>query len=882
MLYPLVKKQVADHGDKVLLQIKRQGEYVRYSFRQVHQKALGLAARLQQMGVSPGDHLALWGDSIPEWCIAYLGIHYAGAVVVPLDIQYQENVVTHLMQFAEVDIIICGEALLAKAQSIDRELQILTLEPGSPHCIMNLPEAADDFHAVERQPDDTASLIFTSGTTGDPKGVMLSVNNFVSDVEALLARNWLRPHENVLCVLPLHHCYAFTACFMVPLLSGKTATFQPILKGPDIIAVMQETEVTIMVAVPKLLEMFHQGIFNKIAKLPGNKRAMFSVLYFITKCTRKLLGLNLGQILFKKIHQQFGKKFYFFVSGGAKLDRQIGESLWALGFNITEGYGLTETSPIAAGSSPCRFSPGSVGLPLPGIEIRIANPDKKGVGEVLIRGPILMKGYYKNQKATDEVIRDGWFYTGDLAYLNRKGHIYITGRAKEVIVLDSGKNIYPEEVEKHYARSPLIAELCVFGKEDVDGSIESLSALVVPDFEEIKRRAINNIEREIKFDIENIGMQVPSYMRLLSFRIVGEALPRTRLGKLKRTLIAGTHFENYHEEEQPPQELSDEDRQLLAKPDAPRLLRRLQELASYDKEILPGDSIELDLGLDSLKNMELLVILEQEFGVKVAENTGFTHVRDLLSLLNADSSAGSEQKFSWRQTLAQHPDPSLDKLFRLQRGSIKKWVIDSVRWLMRLLFWFCFGASTKGYEKIVGYGQPCLITPNHQSYLDPLLIYFTLPSKILHNTVFIAFDAYFSRWPLSWLVGMGRIVKTASSHTNIASLQYAAEALDKGYSVCIFPEGQRSADGSLNKTMQGVGILSCEKQVPMFPVAIDGAIGALSRPNPGFHFTKIKLEVLDPLFPEKLENYGKEDYQRMLGLWIENIAPKITPPQAKN
>ena len=851
MLYPLVEKQVAVCGDKILLQIKRQNQYVYYSYRQAHQKALALAAHLRQIGVSPSEHVALWGDSIPEWCIAYLGIHYAGAIVVPLDIQYQENIVAHLLQFAGVKVIICGEALLTKAQSLERELHHLTLEPGSPHCILDLPDAGADFQALQRQPDDTASLIFTSGTTGDPKGVMLSSNNFVSDAKALLARNWLGANENILCVLPLHHCYAFTSCFMIPLLNGNTTTFQPILKGPEIIAVMQETKVTIMGAVPKLLEMFHQGIFSKITRLPGGKRTLFWLMYFLAKWTRKLFGFNLGRVLFKKIHQQFGFGFRFFVSGGAKLDRQIGEKLWVLGFNVAEGYGLTETAPILACSPPYRFSPGSVGPALPGVEMRIDAPNKDGIGEVLVRGPILMKGYYQNEKATAEVIRDGWFYTGDLGYLNRKGYLYITGRAKEVIVLDSGKNIYPEEVEKHYSQSPLIAELCAFGKEEADGRIESLAALVVPDFEEVKRRAINNIEREIKFDIENLGMQVPSYMRLLSFRIVGEALPRTRLGKLKRNLIARTHFENYQEEERPPQELSDEEQQLLSKPDAPRMLRRLQELAGYDKEILPGDSLELDLGLDSLKNMELLVILEQEFGAKVPEGTGFTHVHDLLALLKSDSSTAAEQKFSWRRTLAQRPDPPLEQLFRLQRGPIKRWVIDSIRWLLRILFWLCFRASTQGYEKILAHDAPCLITPNHQSYLDPLLIYFTMPSKILHNTVFIAFDAYFSRWPLSWLVGMARIIKTATSHTNIASLQYAATALDQGYSVCIFPEGQRSVDGSLNKTMQGAGILSCEKQVPMFPVAINGAIGALSRPNPGFHFVKIDLEVLPPIFPEK-------------------------------
>lgn len=871
MLYPVLKANAAKYGDKVALQIKRDGQYVRYTYAQVLDWACRFAFRLRNMGIGPQDHVGLWAESVPEWGLAYLGIHFAGAVVVPLDYQYQQEVVTSLLKFAGAKALVCAGERLGEAENVARELnlQVLTLDSGGER--FSPLKTPDDFHPHSYNPDDTMSLIFTSGTTGDPKGVMLSCQNLLSNAKAVIAEQWTSDEDVFICVLPLHHSYAFTGTFMTPILSGCTVTYQPVLKGPEILTAIRETGVTIMLGVPQLFNGFAQAIQDAIARQPWLKRAIFKALYSIARKGREWFNWNLGRRCFRFIHSRFGDSFRCFVSGGAKADRAVAAFFWNIGIPMLEGYGLTETSPVITCTPIGRYFPGSVGPCLKGTEVRIDNPNSEGIGEIVMRGPGLMKGYYKNQIATDEVVKDGWFYTGDLGYLDKNRFLYITGRAKEVIVLDSGKNVYPEEVERHYESDPLVKEVCVLGKKEEDGRIKSLCALVVPDMEEVQRQKLNSIHTEVKFRLENLSLKLPTYMRVNSFKIVSEPFPRTRLGKLKRNLIESRLSGEEEKEEIRPEELSKEDILLLSNPVSEKFLTRLQKLLQCERQILPGDSLELDLGLSSIKRMELLVILEQEFGVKISQEEGnaLLYVRDALKCLPSEAGEATSAAFSWTSFLRQGKKPSLDEMFHLQRGRGKNFLIEIVRWLGRIFCKICFGLKIEGFSRIEKYHGACLIAPTHQSYLDAVLIYCSLPKATLHRTAFIGLDQMFSKPPLSWLVRPARIIRTASSYTALSSLQYAAQALKKGMCVCIFPEGQRSIDGTLNPPMVGAGILSCECHVPMFPIVIKGAMATYSRIHPGFHFASMELTMLDPIFPPDKENFEEEDYRKSVNIWYQ-------------
>ncbi len=886
MLYKLLKEIEAKYSDKTALQMKRGEVYVKYSYSEMIQKALNIAGLLQEKGVKPGDRVALWGESIVEWPLAYLGIHFSGAVVVPLDAQLPNLAVVKLMEFCNIEILICSETLQKNTEEIQeqRSCTIYYIEPSqSSTSIMNFPEVKN-FEVPSRQADDPMSIIFTSGTTGDPKGVVLTCENLVSNAIVGIQGVEATHEDNFLCVLPLHHCYAFTATFTGPTLIGATVTFQPVLQGPAIISAMQETKVSIMAGVPQLFSMFDRAIFDKIKQLPWMKRQVFALLYTLSKWARVFLGLNLGKVFFKGIHQRFGESFQFFFTGGAKLDQEIGEHFWNLGLPIIEGYGLTETSPVITLTPRRKFLPGSAGKPVSGIKLKVVNENEEGIGEIIMQGPNLMKGYYKNEQATKEVIKDGWFYTGDLGYL-KKGSLYITGRAKEVIVLSSGKNVYPAEVEKAYETCDLIAEMCVMGEKKDDGKVDRLTALIVPDFDEIKRRKVNSIHTEIKFYIENISHKLPSYMRVHSFKIVSEPFPRTRLRKLKRKEIEQKQFEELSEEDNgKPQEISPEDQKLLKKPGVGKLLKQIADLAGYEGEIFPSDSLELDVGLESIKFMELLVILDQEYGLKFSSEDppSFIHIRDILDCLPDSEGKGGSSNFSWRGLFERPCNPPLGEVYNLNRGLLEELYVDLIRLVARTFFRVFFRPKLHNLKilKNLKGEKPIIFAPNHQSYLDAMIFFSFMPRKQLHKTMFMAHDKIFSTWFLAKTVRLFRIIKTASSATTLSSIHYASDALKKGFSVCIFPEGARSAEGNIQDPMSGAGILACENQIPLYPVLIQGAMGTFSRPNPGFHMAKVSYHMMEPIEPAAKEEYKESDYLEIVNKWksvMEKAVKEVEP-----
>ncbi|HNT36700.1 MAG TPA: AMP-binding protein, partial [bacterium] len=475
-----------------------------------------------------------------------------------------------------------------------------------------------------------------------------------------------------------------------------------------------------------------------------------------------------------------GSRLRYCASGGAKLDPAITERLLDLGILMLEGYGLTETAPVISFTPISKPKPGSVGLPLEGIEVRIDKPDTSGQGEICMRGPNLMKGYYQKEAATAEVIRDGWFHTGDLGFLDKDGMITITGRAKEIIILPSGKNIYPEEVEARY-ESPLIKEICVAPINDAEGVCQGLRAIVVPNVEELAARKAANIYERIRSALTIIGASLPSYMRVTELVLFDEPLPRTRLGKLRRSNIdqmvrqketAPTKTESV--------EISAEVQAVLNDPITKRFVKRLSELTDKKEVILPSHDLELDLGLDSLTQVQLTMIVEEEFGVAIPDED-FANIRTVGDILHrirhgANEPVTAETTVSWSERLQQQPEVSLESLFTVNRGWIKRILIALLRILVRLLMRFYFRARIEGLEYIPKDGA-LLICPNHQSYIDPVLVFSMLPERIMRRAFFVGFEDIFSRPPLSWATKIGRIILTGGASTWAESLKLSADVL---------------------------------------------------------------------------------------------------------
>ncbi|HYL82437.1 MAG TPA: AMP-binding protein, partial [Candidatus Acidoferrum sp.] len=614
--------------DQLALQLKEAAGYRRLTYGEIARQARALAGALIRAGVGQGDRVALLCENRPEWVVAYFGLTAAGAVAVPLDVQLGDGEIGNVLQHAG-----CGLAIASGQQAA----RLIDLPGGEAplRCVVDLDAESSGgrrlaFRTILQGPwnsqggslpavgeDALASILYTSGTTGTPKGVMLSHGNFLANVESVLRFRLVRPDDNMLALLPLHHAFPFMAQLVV-LSTGARITFSPSLRGPDLLACMQETGVTLLVGVPQLFYMLHKGIFDQIGKRPLPVRALLMQGMRLASWLRPR-GFNLGRIIFGPVHKKFGGHVRILVSGGARLDPVIARDFLNLGFTLIEGYGLTETAPAVSFNPLDRIRPGSVGVPLPDVEVRIHEPDSTGVGEIAIRGPNVMHGYYENPEATAEVLRDGWFHSGDLGYLDADGYLTITGRAKEVIVLSSGKNVYPEEVEEQYLKSAYIKEICLIPQvADRSGAaVEGLLALVLPDLDYFRAQGMTNVFETIRWDMENVGRDLSPYKRPTSLLIVKEGFPRTRLGKIQRHLVQQRSLTARQEEAGRADATSAAAEAPLFEDETGRGVLEYLRGATGKPVVRLDDNLELDLGMDSLARVEMLVHLEGILNVRI-------------------------------------------------------------------------------------------------------------------------------------------------------------------------------------------------------------------------------------------------------------------------
>ena len=884
-----LRNKAREFPDQVALQVLRNnnegGEYDRITYAQLVKRCLAVGQTLAEAGIGPGDRVALFADNSPEWVIGYLGAHFTGAALIPVDAQYGADELANLVRFATPKGIITDRAHAQTAadalKQTGRSLPTWRIDDDDPEALVHAP-AAREFSPHSHQPDDVMSIIFTSGTTGQPKGVQLTCLNILSNAEAARERLDLDQSVNLLLILPLHHAFAATCGLFTMLIAGATVTFSLSLKGPDLMRTMQDTGVTLFPGVPQLFALFDRGIFGKVAASGWLTRLMFKLLYGASTAILRWTGWRAGRWLLRKVHKNFGLKMKYFVSGGAKLDPEVGQRLSNLGFVIVEGYGMTETSPIIAAASPRRPRIGTVGPPVRGVEVRIDQPDAEGVGEICVRGPLVMKGYYKNEAATREIIRDGWLHTGDLGFMDDEGCITITGRAKDVIVLPSGKNIYPDEVERMYENTDMVREICILPVEDAAGQTQGLRAVVVPDEGQLAAKAVSNVRGRIEHELNLTGARLPSYMRVTDLVILRQDLPRTRLHKLKRVEVAALVEDQKRGGAVVEAPVDPDLLALLEHPDAARFLQTLERVLGKPGPFSPAQSLAIDLGVDSLTLVQILAVLESDFGVKIsdAELTDVRTVGDVLRRI-VDAADGEPVDrtgqvavpvpVSWARRLAEPTTPPLEAMFTLDgRSSLGEWLFDGASCMARLLTRLAWNVKTYGRHKIPT-GR-VLLCPNHLSFLDAPLMFVSLPSALVTRTLFVAYGPYFMSPPLSWVRRWGRVILTGNTQTVVESLQLSHQGLQRELAVCIFPEGARSSTGRLMPARPGAGILACENQAPIVPILIEGTDKTLAPHNPGLHFPSVRVTIGDPLYPPRDGPFNQESYQAMVDRWHDAVA----------
>ncbi len=872
MLAKQLKHWAETQPEKIALQIRdTEGKYSKVSYGELYKNSLKVKSKLVSMGYKPGDYISVYGDNSPNWVISYIAINFLGGTVIPLDALMSAQDILNFLDFSQAKAVIgdgthiddLKEELTAKGS----EISVISMES-----IINEPTDNQSTNAYEVDPDDLLAILFTSGTTGTPKGVQLSNGNVFTNVEALLQSVDVTEKDNILNILPLHHGYSSIIALFSPLWTGATVTFSESIKSTDLVASIRETGVTIFPGVPRLFELLYNEIENRVKRLPFAQKILFETLFKISESSWKSTNIRLGKLFFGKIHEPFGKQFRFFTSGGAKLDPRIYSGFLSLGFKIAEGYGLTETAAVSTLTSPDIPNPGSAGKALPGVEIKIENPDDTGTGEICLRGTNVMRGYYKNESATDEIIKDGWLHSGDLGHLDSDNNLFITGRAKEVIVLPSGKNIYPEDVENLYNKSSILKEICVIAHKSNTGSTKGLGVVVVPNMREVKERDVFDVRDRIRSIISMTGSSLPSYMQISEVLIYNNELPKTRLGKFKRGEIDKIASDLRSGEPLKEVELTSEETEILNKPESVRFLSRLSDIAQVKGPFHPTEDLTLDLGIDSLTLVEISAVLEKEFGVFIAEEdiSDVRTVGDILQRLPESQSIAAERIAEAKTSYDNQESESLDEVFNLKRSFFKKIAIRTIQFVLKLIVLIAFRSRLKNVSKIPK-DKSVLICPNHQSLIDAILIYALLPADMLENVFFTGFGEYFSKPPLSWIVRPMRIILTGTGRTSAESMRLATEGLNRGYSVCIFPEGERTSTGTIMKPRIGAGLLSVETDTPILPIYIDGATKTLSPINPGLSFTKVSVTVMDPIEPAKGDKEARELYQDMVDKWYDSM-----------
>ncbi|HTE89030.1 MAG TPA: AMP-binding protein [Terriglobales bacterium] len=881
--------------EHIALEIQRRDRLESYRYREVKQMAESVGHWLVENGFQPGARIAIFADNHPRWVTVYLGIIAAGCTAVPLDTALRPNQVVKLLNDSGSSLLFCDSRNYGVASQAVNGMQVgIVLIEGGSGSVKAEPVSqldaifaagAQDFSPVAVSSESVAALLYTSGTTADPKGVMLTHANLMGEVEGVFAVLRIGPQDAVLGLLPLFHALAQMANLLLPLVTGARVVYLETLNTNDLLRAFRERKITAFAVVPQFFYLIHERIFKEISQ--RGKIVQFAVrgLMSLNRMLRRL-GLNGGGIFFRQIHQAFGGTMRYLITGGSRFDPQVGREFSALGIDILQAYGLTETTGGAFLTSPDDNVVGSVGRPLPGSEGRIidsqaSEEDSQPVGEIAIRGPIVMKGYWNRPDATSAVLKDGWLHTGDLGYFDTRGNLFITGRMKEVIVLSNGKNIYPEEIETHYLNSPFIKEICVVGLEARPGDAMSdrLHAVIVPNFELLRQRKIVNAKEVIRFDIEGLSAKLPSTKRIGSYEIWQQDLPRTTTRKLKRFEIEkqiqanaaqGLRSDSEIASEKP---LTAEDAAWLDQPEVQRALEIIRQATkTKSEELHPSDSLELDLGFDSMQRVELLVALEQELGGKVDESRAseIYTVRELVDLVRESAASGTagssrEQFAGWRAVLQEEPvDPEALALALAARRPFAEifWFVLSR--IVRLFADDRFNLHLTGLEHLPARG-PYIISSNHQSFLDPVILSSVLPSPVFRQLFSVGTSEIFGSGFMRVLARSLRVVVVDPDANLISAMRAGAFGLRDGRILMLYPEGQRSIDGKPTRFKKGAAILSIHRQVPIVPVAIEGFHEAWPRGKRFQKLAPLRIKFGEPIYPPPETEASEIAYETLTG-----------------
>lgn len=540
-----------EYFDKIALEDLTDYPIPKVTFKELWDFVIRFGKALREIGLKERDHIAVIGENRVQWGITYLTAMAYNMVIVPIDKNLTTNEILNIIHESDAKAIVFSnsfkEILLEKKHSLMKLKYLISMDDEkSSDEVNSMSEMIKKQNThIDKLPDvdpsSMAEIIFTSGSLGRAKGVMLSQKNLAANLMAMTSMIKINSEDRFLSVLPIHHTYECTCGFLCPLYAGASVHYARSLK--TVVDDLQKVKATILLGVPLLYDKMFKRIYKGIQE-DNVKSKIVPPLIKLTNIADAIGWKGAKKIVFSELHKRFGSAIRLFIAGGAAPDPKVAKGLREFGFNFIQGYGLTETAPIVALNRLNAFKDNAAGLPLPGVEIKINSPDEEGVGEIFIKGENVMLGYYKNPQLTQEVFENGWFKSGDLGYFDEDGFLHITGRKKNVIIASNGKNVFPEEIEDLLNRSPFIQECMVYGEED-DKQDEIIAVQIVTDAEafieyseknniQITPELVNNIIAE---EIKKVNKELAGYKQIRKFYIRESEFEKTTTQKIKRYLI---------------------------------------------------------------------------------------------------------------------------------------------------------------------------------------------------------------------------------------------------------------------------------------------------------------------------------------------------------
>ena len=818
------------HSAEIAYVHQRGYRHYRWSYGEVAEVAAQFARELEARQIGKGDQVLLWGENCAEWVAVFWGCILGGAIIVPMDRTAAPDFARRVAGQVTPKLAVCSSDLTSELRSVP----VLQLE-NLRELVSRHPRSAYSYSGIERS--DIVEIVFTSGATAEPKGVVITHGNILANLETFEPeiKKYLKYERIVhpirfLNLLPLSHVFGQFLGIFIPQLIAGTVYFHQTLNPAEIMHTIKSERISVLVAVPRILQSLKEKI-ERDFELAGEKERLQQQLQL---SAQEHFGRR--WLRFRAIHARFGWKFWALVSGGATLDAETEEFWRRLSFVVIQGYGLTETTSLISVNHPFRLGRGSIGKVLPGREIKL---DENG--EILVRGENVAAGYWQAKKLQPVAAEEGWFRTGDLGELDAQGYLHFKGRKKQVIVNAEGMNIYPEDLESALRAQPEIRD-CVVVALERNGNAEPVAALLM--------RAAAGEKSDSDAAIRRANATLAAHQQIRRWLVWPEPdFPRTSTHKIRVNVVREVV------------------QQQLAAPHASTTATGQSPLAELiagitrrpPQTLSPDAALEDDLNLSSLDRVELMSALEDRYQVDLDDRT-FAQVKTVRELEQAlRSSALEPQSASYEYPRwAQH------------------WLMSSVRWLVYyLLAWpatmLLAAPRVEGRKNLENFSGPALVISNHITYIDIGFILAALPLRLRHRlTTAMGGERLLNmrRPPGDWFflrrwlyraaygltVGLFNVFPLPQRSGFRDSFAFAGELVDRGHSVLVFPEGERTPDGKLHTFRSGIGLLATRLNLPVIPMRIDG-LWDLKRAGKQFAVPgKIKVRIGEPVRFDAADN----------------------------